>query len=86
LETKLKIIVDFEAGKRAVNMGCETGIPPAVLRKIVGGKQRYIYIYIYIAKLNIFLKFNSVHTVYIKYVYTRVSQMKTVKIFLNLIY
>jgi predicted transcriptional regulator len=41
METKLKIIADFEAGKRAVNIGRELGIPPTTVRKIVADKQKY---------------------------------------------
>ena len=35
LEMKLKIIADFEAGKRAVDIGREHGILPTTVRTIV---------------------------------------------------
>jgi hypothetical protein len=36
LEVVLKIITDFEAGKWAVNIGCEHGMLPTTVRTIVG--------------------------------------------------
>jgi hypothetical protein len=36
---KLKIIVDFETDKWAVNNGCEQWIPPAIVRTTVADKE-----------------------------------------------
>ena len=41
LETNMKIIVDFEAGKRAVDIGREHIIPPTTVRTIVADQQIY---------------------------------------------
>jgi predicted transcriptional regulator len=41
LDTKLKIIADFEAGKCTVNIRHELGIPPTTVRTIVADKQKY---------------------------------------------
>jgi hypothetical protein len=38
LETKLKIIADFEAGKEAINIRHEHGIPPTTVRIVVGDR------------------------------------------------
>jgi hypothetical protein len=57
METKFKIIADSEAGTWAVNIWCELGIPPTTVWTSVADKQKYKEG----AKLNIFLKFNSIH-------------------------
>jgi hypothetical protein len=57
LEIKLKIIADFEAGKREVSVGRELGVPPTAMRTVVADKQRYKND----VKLNIVLKFKCIH-------------------------
>jgi hypothetical protein len=58
LETKLKIIADFEAEKRAVSIGHELGIQSITVRTTAADKQKYKDI----AKLNTFLKSNYIHS------------------------
>jgi hypothetical protein len=49
LETKLKSIAEFEAGKRVVSIARELGIPPITVRTIEADKQKYKYV----AKLSV---------------------------------
>jgi hypothetical protein len=69
LEIKLKIIADSEAGKQAVNIGHEmkARIQPTLgyfqRRRMIHNPQllHFKFLQYNIKKLNIFLKFNSIH-------------------------